>query len=83
MKKLMLEDAFELEECSILELQALPGVEECRTKIEGTSAVAVLKGLALLTQEVAKVMAVPVEHVLCQITTVLLAPEIVQEVDDE
>lgn len=83
MKKLTLENAFELDECSILELQALPGVEECQTKIEGTSMVAVLKGLALLTKEVAKVMAVPVEHVLCQIATVLLAPEIVQEVADE
>ena len=83
MKKLTLENAFDLDECSILELQALPGVEECRTRIEGTSVGSVLKGLALLTQEVAKSMHVPVEHVLCQITTVLLAPEIVQEVADE
>ena len=75
MKKLTLENAFELDECSILELQALPGVEGCKSRIEGTSVVAVLKGLALLTEEVAKIMHMPVEHVLCQVTTILLAPK--------
>lgn len=75
MKKLTLENAFKLDECAILEIQSLPGVEECQSRIEGTSVLAVLKGLALLTEEVARVMHVPVEHVLCQVTTILLAPK--------
>lgn len=79
MKKLTLENAFEKDECVILELQKLPGVEECKSRIEGTTAVAALKGLALLTEELAKVMCVPVEMVLCQITTILLAPEVPEE----
>lgn len=75
MKKLTLDNAFELDECSVLEIQKLPGVEGCKSRIEGTTAVAALKGLALLTEELARVMCVPVEMILCQVTTILLAPE--------
>lgn len=75
MKELTMENAFELDECIVLELQKLPGVEGCTSRIEGVKAVTALKGLALLTQELAEVMCVPVEYVLCQITTVLLAPK--------
>lgn len=76
MKKLTLDNAFEVDECIVLELQKLPGVEDCTSRIEGLKAVTALKGLALLTQELAREMCVPVEYVLCQITTVLLAPDI-------
>ena len=54
-------------------------MEGCTTKIEGSTVVSVLKGTALMVQELAKVMHVPVEQVLCQITAILLAPDMVED----
>lgn len=76
MKKLTMENAFEVDECAILEIQKMPGVEQPKSRIEATSAVAALKALALLTKELARVMCVPEEYVICNVTTILLAPEI-------
>ena len=76
MKMLTLKNAFSLDEGVVMELSSVPGGEGCNCSIQSNSAVAALKGLALLTQELAKRMQWPVEHVLCQITTILLAPEI-------
>lgn len=83
MKKLTLENAFTAEEGIVMELSSVPGGDGCTCSIQGNSAVAALKGLALLTMELAKRMQWPVEHVLCQVTTILLAPELPGEVAED
>lgn len=52
-----------------------PGDEEAKCLVQATDAAAAVQGMALLLEEMAEQLGQPVQHVLCVVTTVLLAPK--------
>lgn len=52
-----------------------PGDTEAKCLVQFTDDVAAAQGMALLMEEMAEQLGQPVQHVLCVVATVLLAPK--------
>ena len=52
-----------------------PGDTEAKCLVQATDAAAAVQGMALLMEEMAEQLGQPVQHVLCVVATVLLAPK--------
>ena len=66
---------FEFEEGMVVHFSRVPGTRGCDSTIDFTDSTAAVRGLAIITEDIAKRLGVPVEKVLCKLATVLIRPE--------
>lgn len=66
---------FAMEEGCLLTVDRTPGAKGCNVTLQATTAVAALKGISLLVNELAELVGCSVDEVLCKLAVIMLAPE--------
>ena len=65
-----------------LRVDKVPGKEHGEVQVSFTTGVAAARGIGLMMIEAAEQMGVPVEHLLCVVTTILMAEVAKQDTAD-
>lgn len=75
--------SFEAAEGCVMLVHKTPGVTNCTCDCEMTSAEAGIKGLSLMTVNLAKALRMSTEEVVCRLTVTLFAPDDPQQFTEE